>query len=55
MLSRLTITYGSEFLLFQDQCYFNEGYIVTIHRKLLPLSQVMHKVAQLRSQHPFLT
>uniref|UniRef100_A0A0A9XSU7 Protein sip5 n=1 Tax=Lygus hesperus TaxID=30085 RepID=A0A0A9XSU7_LYGHE len=54
MLSRLTISYGSEYMLFVDQCYLQEGYIVTIHRRLLPLHELLVSVAKFHRQHPFL-
>ncbi|CAD2222140.1 hypothetical protein AGDE_05421 [Angomonas deanei] len=40
-LSCLTITYGRESLLFRDVCFFEDGLILTIHRYLVPLQEML--------------
>ncbi|ESL07359.1 hypothetical protein TRSC58_04951 [Trypanosoma rangeli SC58] len=40
-LSRLLITYGREMLLFRDECYFEDGLIVTIHRYMLTVQEML--------------
>lgn len=41
-LSRLTVIWGREYLLFADQCYFDDGCVVTIHRRFLTLPEMLH-------------
>ncbi|AAZ12924.1 uncharacterized protein TEOVI_000015900 [Trypanosoma equiperdum] len=40
-LSRLTVTYGRDLLLFRDECYFEDGFIVTIHRFMLTQQEML--------------
>ncbi|CCW72095.1 unnamed protein product [Phytomonas sp. Hart1] len=39
-LSRLTLIWGRDYLRFVDQCYFDDGSIVTIHRRMLTLPEL---------------
>lgn len=43
-LSQLCITWGKETLLFHDVYYFLEGKVVTIHRTLVPLKEMLERV-----------
>nr|CCC91922.1 unnamed protein product [Trypanosoma congolense IL3000] len=40
-LSRLTVTYGRDLLLFRDECYFEDGLIVTVHRFMLTQKEML--------------
>ncbi|ORC86515.1 uncharacterized protein TM35_000271050 [Trypanosoma theileri] len=40
-LSRLIVTFGRELLLFRDECYFEDGLIVTIHRFMLTTQEML--------------
>lgn len=43
MLSRLTVTWGKDTLLFFDQYYFKDGLVQTIHRFLVPLHEMIER------------
>ncbi|KEG08047.1 hypothetical protein DQ04_08141020 [Trypanosoma grayi] len=40
-LSRLIVTFGRELLLFRDECYFEDGVIVTVHRFMLTTQEML--------------
>ncbi|KAH9600000.1 hypothetical protein LSM04_007120 [Trypanosoma melophagium] len=40
-LSRLIVTFGRPLLLFRDECYFEDGFIVTIHRYMLTTREML--------------
>ncbi|KAH8613654.1 hypothetical protein ERJ75_000748200 [Trypanosoma vivax] len=40
-LSRLIVTYGRELLMFRDECYFEDGCIVTVHRFMLTTQEML--------------
>ncbi|EKF99289.1 hypothetical protein TCSYLVIO_009788 [Trypanosoma cruzi] len=39
-LSRFIMTYGRDSLLFRDECYFEDGLIVTVHRYMLTVQEM---------------
>eukprot|EP00796_Vickermania_ingenoplastis_P002180 gene2180-1348_t len=43
LLSRLTVTWGKDTLLFHDLYYFLEGYVVTIHRHMVPFHEMLER------------
>lgn len=40
-LSKLTVTFGRVDLLFRDECYFEDGFIVTVHRFMLTTQEML--------------
>ncbi|RNF23404.1 uncharacterized protein Tco025E_02818 [Trypanosoma conorhini] len=45
------MTYGREMLLFRDECYFEDGLIVTIHRYMLTVQEMLALVGLAGCEH----
>lgn len=43
MLSRLTVVWGGEYLLFRDQYYFDDGVVVSIQRRMLGMDEMLER------------